>query len=169
MAAGVATPPWDCSNTLGGTRPAHGLCGAAGGDDYKLRPRCYVWGDEVAPPSGGWGAVWNSGESFVAAGVQPGDVLQFDNYQAMCDGSVWESTGGGPHSAVVSAVADKTLAVCQQDWNGVYNDQCGWVFFDWFNRCTSGQWTFSYDALVIYRPDSSDGGSSAPCQKCITQ
>ena len=81
--------------------------GAAAGDDYKKRPECYVWGAAVEPPAGSWDEVWNANGSFVTAGVQPGDVLQFDNYTASCGVRLWEGTAGGPHTAVIILVGNK--------------------------------------------------------------
>lgn len=52
-------PPYSCSPG------SHGLCGADAGDDFKRRPGCYVWGEEVLPPTNGtrtgWDLLWNDG------------------------------------------------------------------------------------------------------------
>jgi hypothetical protein len=147
-----------------------GRCGAEGRDDYKVRPLCYLWGQEVAAPGGNWDNVWNPPAmgSFVTQGVQPGDILQFDNYVATCNGTVYESTGGGPHTAVIIAVRDKTLEVCHQHWGGVEAGVCGFSFFTWYDACLlNGTKThYSFDALKIYRPASTSTGGSRGCTYC---
>ena len=151
--------PWNCRGT--------GLCGAAGADDYKKRPECYVWGQEVAPPTGNWSNIWNEeNTSFVDQGVKPGDVLQLDNYTANCGESVWEGTDGGPHTAIITKVHKKSLTVCHQHWKGNYNAVCGYTFFHWFKKCDR-HWTYSYDTLKVYRPGpSSTGDNNTQCSKC---
>ena len=57
-------PPYSC------TDEGNGKCGAS--DDFKRRPRCYVWGEELPAPTTGnrtsWDVLWNNGghSSFVA-------------------------------------------------------------------------------------------------------
>jgi hypothetical protein len=153
--------PWYCRKGSGGG----GLCGSEAGDDYKARPECYVWGTEVVPPSGSWDNIWNrADETFVKHNVRPGDVLQFDNYTARCGQQIWESTAGGPHTAIISQVGSKNLTVCQQHWNGDFDGACGYVFFGWFEACAS--YTYSFDALKIYRPGPSMTGRDSKCQTC---
>eukprot|EP00462_Mataza_sp_D1_P006354 CAMPEP_0175123582 /NCGR_PEP_ID=MMETSP0087-20121206/2323_1 /TAXON_ID=136419 /ORGANISM="Unknown Unknown, Strain D1" /LENGTH=226 /DNA_ID=CAMNT_0016405289 /DNA_START=210 /DNA_END=890 /DNA_ORIENTATION=- len=176
--------PWDCSRTLNGTRPPYGLSGADalfddinGGfsDDYKDRPECYVWGVEISPPSGSWTSIWNSTASnksavatatFQSVGVQPGDILQFDNYWAKCGDDYWESTGNGPHTAVIADVGAQDLTVCHQNWNNVSSTACGYTFFGWFTACKL-KWLYHYDALKIYRPARGTQQKSGPCDSCI--
>ncbi|EOD07975.1 hypothetical protein EMIHUDRAFT_218004 [Emiliania huxleyi CCMP1516] len=155
--------PWRCDAALGS--PGGGMCGAAAGDDYKKRPECYVWGAAVEPPAGSWDEVWNANGSFVTAGVQPGDVLQFDNYTASCGVRLWEGTAGGPHTAVIILVGNKTLAVCHQHWNDETDDMCGYTFFRWSERCDE-PWSYHYDDLKIYRPGPSATGGGERCGHC---
>jgi len=156
--------PWNCGRS-GNLQT--GLCGAAGGDDYKRRPECYVWGEEIAPPTGTWSNIWNKkATSFIDQGVLPGDVLQLDNYTSTCGGNVWEQTDGGPHTAIIQEVHKKSLSVCHQHWKGNYNAVCGYIFFGWYKKCTTQHWDYRYDALKIYRPGPSKIGDGDRCTKC---
>ena len=84
---------------------------------------------------------------------------------AKCGDTVWEDTAGGPHTAVIIVVTDKTLAVCHQHWSNVHDDICGYTFFRWFEDCQQ-EWSYHFDALKIYRPGPSSTGSAAQCDAC---
>lgn len=173
--AGLPSVPWDCRNrtevALG--LPASVPHGLGTRDDYKDRPNCYVFGDDIAPPGGNWEIIWdlvprhdaNVRPTFHNADVRPGDILQLDNYTALCNGTVWESTDEGPHTAVIVAVGDRYLTVCQQNWNQTQQDMCGWEFFTFTVAC-HGPWTYSFDAMHVYRPAVTAGGHGPVCDKC---